>query len=97
MNAVSPTRSTTVFVALSGWHSAGVAMANMSVNILSMSRSKRAKLFGFNAGLLAVLCEPDQTSQATINRRRVKVVWQQGSAPPGRGGTPSPRVLESLL
>jgi hypothetical protein len=93
MNAVSPTRSTTVVVALSGWHSAGVAR----VNIMNMSKSKRAKLFGFNAGLLAVLCEPDQTSQATINRRRVKVVWQQGSAPPGRGGTPSPRVLESLL
>src|SRR4030081_282174 len=55
MNAVSPTRSTRTLPALSCWHSAGVAMANM------MSKSKYEKsteLDGFKNGLHGSGSEP---------------------------------------
>src|SRR3981189_2001822 len=55
MNAVSPTRSTRTLPALSCWHNAGVAMANM------MSKSKYEKsteLDGFKNGLHGIGSEP---------------------------------------
>src|ERR1700730_1395238 len=65
MNAVSPTRSTRTLLALSCWHSAGVAMANM------MSRSKyekSAELDGFKNWPPCGSMRTGQTPQATTNR-----------------------------
>src|ERR1700675_3535638 len=65
MNAVSPTRSTRTVLALSCWHSAEVAMANMR------SRSKyekSAELDGFKNWPPCGSMRTGQASQATTNR-----------------------------
>src|ERR1700687_992555 len=65
MNAVSPTRSTRTLLALSCWHSAGVAMANR------MSKSKyekSAEFDGFKNWPPCGSMPTGQTPQATTNR-----------------------------
>src|ERR1700676_3617624 len=65
MNAVSPTRSTRTLLALSCWHSAGVAMANRR----SKSKyEKSAEFDGFKNWPPCGSMPTDQTPQATTNR-----------------------------
>src|ERR1700676_681010 len=56
MKAVSPTRSTRTLLALSCWHSAGVAMAKIVRT--SMRKRRSTELNGFKNGLHGIGSEP---------------------------------------